>query len=172
MEVDEGVWKTFKNAIENVDSKDCTPEVRGENKDFIVNDLTDEDKDFIVLGMESIYFIFCPGNLSSIKNAWRPYVNILDGVENGEKVWNWSHKNMSATDENDVVERGKGNEDSDNDNDGGFDDSNNDDDVRGDANNDVNGDANDDDNNGGGYIDKVAASEDNNDDGDADDNYD
>ena len=69
-----------KNAIENVGSKDCTHEVSDENKVFIVNDLTDEDKDFIVLGMEAIYFPFCPGNLSETELNTNELINLAKEI--------------------------------------------------------------------------------------------
>lgn len=91
-----GVWKTFKNAIENVDSKDYTPKVSGENKDFIVNDLTDEDKDYIFLGIEGIYFIFCPGNLSETELNSNELTNLAREISTQHNFQTWTRLLLAA----------------------------------------------------------------------------
>lgn len=68
---------------------DSTQEVSDENKDFIVNDLTDEGKVFIVLGMEAFYFPFCPGNLSETELNSNELTHLAREISTQRNIQAW-----------------------------------------------------------------------------------
>ena len=77
-----GVWRT-KNAVENVGSKNCTHKVSDENKVFIVNDLTDEDKD-------------CPGNLSETELNTNELINLAREISIQCNIQAWERLLLAA----------------------------------------------------------------------------